>query len=214
MMALHRHQPDAAVRSRLIDATIPIVALHGVRAVDSATVCHAAMLEVSAVSRYFGSTDRLLRSTVQSVARRPVLPLPAQDDPSRTAEEMLTFLALTHRRYVARSPVRFAAILQFSSATLFGWYALRPPLSVRHARSRTTAKDHFIPFDRSGDPEHQSFDALADAFVNALTGIEMCHVIDGDPTVRDASYAGLVTAFGPRLGGTLPRRAGRPPEPH
>ncbi len=189
---LDRHQPDAVIRRRLLDATIALVAADGVRAVNAASVTSAASVERSAVTRYFGSCDQLLLSAALLVTRRTVLPVPRPLSASRSTISTLTSLAEAHRGYVDRSPERFAAILQLSSAALFGTPQILAPLAARTAKARAAAEAHLTQLQSAGRIRPGTeISLIAAGFVDAMTGIEICHIIDQDATIRDDGYRGL-----------------------
>lgn len=198
--------PAAVVRHRLIDATVGLVAEGGSRAVTASTVARRAGVGQSAVIRSFGGRDQLLKSAAASLARVPVLPAPDPRDASDSIEATLQRLVRAHRAFAARSPERFAALLQFSSAALWDAPSLGPILASRNASIRATARAHLVQLQASGEAASTAdVTILAAGFVDAMTGIEICHLVDDDPVARDAAYRELCAALLLELG----RRARR-----
>lgn len=197
---IRRGQPEAAVRHRLIESTIAIIAADGVRAVTATAVTEHATLRVHTVSRFFGSRDQLLQSAALSVVGDAVLPFPDPRDSGDTPLVTLDRLARAHRRHTARSPERFAALLQLSSAALFTAPSLRPVLASRHRRVRATAEAHLRQLQVAGSIRAElELPVVAAGLMDAMTGIEICHLIDADAQIRDAAYRELCLGLTTRL---------------
>lgn len=193
----------AATRHRLVEATVEIIAADGVRALTATAITQRAQLELHAVTRYFGSRDQLLVSAATAISRCRVLPVADPRDSAESPRDTLLRLAAAHRAFTLRSPERFAALLQLSSAALFTAPVLRPVLAARHGRVRATATTHLLQLQRAGSiGPGVDLPLIAAGFADAMTGIEICHLVDADPAARDAAYRELCVVVADRLSRT------------
>lgn len=193
-------KPDHLARTRLISAASALLAAGGLGAISEHAVAAQAQLPADAVRTCFGDTDALLAATTFALASFDIFSEPEPRYVSRSVAKVLDALAVSHRRYVDDDPNRYAALLQLAAASVFVGHELLDPLAERHRRSRATVEHHLRALDGQGLlAAGHDLAAVAGVFVDAATGIEMCHVLDRDEELRRLGYAALQLSLLERL---------------
>jgi hypothetical protein len=188
------------VHDRVVDATVGILAIDGVAAVSEAVVADAAMIDLRDLRGMFASVPELLLATAVELSAFQALRPPGAGAAGRSAAETVQFLVDQHHDRVSNQPTRFAALVQLSSASMFAQPELRPPLAARARRARRATWQHFELLEHERRiPLGKDLAAIAGAFVDALTGVELCHLVDRDEALRDAAYREVATTVTLRL---------------
>ncbi|MDO9356917.1 MAG: PAS domain-containing protein, partial [Solirubrobacteraceae bacterium] len=185
-------------RQELVRTMIALVARDGVAAAVGAAEEGLAGHSPALIAELFGDAEGLLEAAAHSVASTPVLLPPRPGQPVDSVRGTVEALASEHRAYVDADPVRFAAVVQFASAGIFGRRSLQGPMADRHRRTKFAARARLAPL-RGGALTTADVASVAEALVDGATGIEMCHLMDRDLGLRLRAYEPLVESAVARL---------------